>query len=133
MSTALEPTFRPPDGKEILFAGEDYSAANGGPGLFAIDPVSGPIRTIVEVGGNADLDSGSWAPDGGQLSYVSWDTTANDLTATTHIVSADGTNDRTLPRPPGALWDVAAAWSNDGTRLLLIRGYPASGRTRGQS
>jgi dipeptidyl aminopeptidase/acylaminoacyl peptidase len=70
VSTAYEPTFRPPDGKEILFAGTDSVATNGRPGLYAIDPVSGSIRTIVSVAGNADLDSGSWSPDGERLSYV---------------------------------------------------------------
>jgi hypothetical protein len=45
------------------------------------------------------------------------------LTARNHIVSVDGTGDRTLPAPPGGLWDALATWSNDGTRLFILRGY----------
>ncbi len=44
-------------------------------------------------------------------------------TCTTHVIAADGTGDRALPDPPGAVWNAGSAWSNDGTSLLIVRGY----------
>jgi hypothetical protein len=44
-------------------------------------------------------------------------------TARTHVVNADGTGDRLLDIPPGAFWMFGSDWSNDGTRLFLLRGY----------
>ena len=38
-------------------------------------------------------------------------------------MNADGTKDRALPTPQGAVWDAPLAWSNDGTRLAIMRGY----------
>ena len=35
----------------------------------------------------------------------------------------DGANDVTLPLPPRAAFQDAPAWSNDGTRLAITRGY----------
>ena len=49
--------------------------------------------------------------------------TSNVITARTHVIGADGRGDRVLPIPPAALWEAGVAWSNDGTRLLAIRGY----------
>ena len=40
-----------------------------------------------------------------------------------HVIAADGTGDITLPDPPGAVWNAGSAWSNDGSRLLILRGY----------
>jgi hypothetical protein len=48
---------------------------------------------------------------------------SSNLTAQTHVMAADGTGDRIVPIPPEAVWQAAFAWSNDGTRLLAIRGY----------
>ena len=45
------------------------------------------------------------------------------MTAHTHVISADGTGDRVLPAPRDAVWDAGWDWSNDGTRLLIVRGY----------
>ena len=65
-----------------------------------------------------------WSPDGSQIAYVEW-IDSGGLTAQTHIIAADGTNDRVLPIPDDAVWQAAFSWSNDGTRLLAIRGYTA--------
>ena len=50
-------------------------------------------------------------------------TDAEIITSRIHVLSADGTGDRVLPMPPSAVWEVFRGWSNDGTRLLAIRGY----------
>jgi len=120
---ATEPTFRPPKGDEILFVGTDDNSVNGGAGIYAIDIVSGKTRPIVETDPAHELNLATWSPDGSQLSYGMWDGTADALTVRLHIVGADGSGDRMLPAPSGMAWDLGAAWSNDGTRLLVIRGY----------
>jgi hypothetical protein len=122
VTSVTEPTFRPPDGREILFVGTDEDSGNGGPGIYAVDPASGDVRTIVEAAGSAGMDLATWSPDGSQLSYATWDTDVDALTVRTHVIGADGSGDRVLPAPDGMGWDVGAAWSNDGTRLLLVRG-----------
>jgi hypothetical protein len=48
------------------------------------------------------------------------------MTAQIHVVDADGTGDRLLPIPPGAVWEAFRSWSNGGTRLLATRGYTGS-------
>jgi hypothetical protein len=123
VTTVTEPTFRPPDGKEIMFVGADADPANGGPGVYAIDVATGAIRQIVENDASQALDLATWSPDGQFVSYATWLTEARGLTVRTHIVRADGTGDRALPLPVGAVWDLGAAWSNDGTRLHVVRGY----------
>jgi hypothetical protein len=84
---------------------------------------TGRVRAIVEADSTHELDLATWSPDGTALSYATWDATVGGLTVRTHIVNADGSNDRMLPLPPDADWDVGAAWSNDGTRLHIVRGY----------
>jgi len=116
-------TFRPPDGGEILFLGTDNISSNGGPGLFAFDRSSGSIRPIIEAGPTAELDMGSWSPDGSRISFATWDATAQGLTVRAHVVDADGSNDRELPLPRDAVIQFGNAWSNDGTRMLPVRGY----------
>jgi dipeptidyl aminopeptidase/acylaminoacyl peptidase len=118
-----EPTFRPPDGREIMFVGTDNDITNGGPGVYAVNVSTGDVRAIVEADASHELDLATWSPDGQLVSYAAWDATAEGMTVRTHIVGADGTGDRVFPLPPGAVFDIGAAWSNDGTRLLLVRGY----------
>lgn len=115
-------TFRPPAGTEILFVGGRDNDPTGH-GLFAVDPMRGAVRTVVKRFAGMDLTGGTWSPDGSRILYWSWDATVAWLTARTHIISADGTGDRELPGPPGAVWNAVAAWSNDGTRIFVVRGY----------
>jgi Tol biopolymer transport system component len=120
---AYEPTFRPPDGAEILFIGlNQYGSAAG---VFAVDLAGEHVRTIVEAQAGYDLAGAEWSPDGSRIAYWMWGGPDGDagLTAHTHVVAADGTGDITLPEPPGAVWSAGSAWSNDGARLFGLRGY----------
>ena len=45
------------------------------------------------------------------------------MSAATHIIDADGTNDRVLPAPEGSIWNALATWSNDGTRIFVVAGH----------
>jgi Tol biopolymer transport system component len=117
---AYEPSFRPPDGAEILFVGGSMNQSHG---VYAVDVSSGAVRPIVEPPPGYDLAGATWSPDGSRIAYWTWGGPGEGLTAHTHIVAADGTGDRQLPDPPGAVWNAGSEWSNDGTRLFILRGY----------
>ena len=119
--TAYEPSFRPPDGAEILFVGK--GGVPLGHGLYAVDVSSGLVRPIVEPSPNFDLAGATWSPDGSQIAYWSWAGEVEGITAHTHVVLADGSGDIQLPAPRDADWSLGSEWSNDGTRLLVLRGY----------
>jgi len=117
--------WRPPDGSEVL-AMDDGEDSNGiDNSIYAINVATGKVRTILT--GN-DVATGpwrghpAWSPDGSMISFGEWPG-LNGLDVRTHIIKADGTGDRILPIPTGALWQAPYVWSNDGTRLFAIRGY----------
>ena len=115
---ATEPSFRPPNGAEIMFVG----SAGMNHGIFAVNVASGAVRPVVEPPFTHDLAGATWSPDGSMVAYWSWQG-IDGIDARTHVVLADGTGDRELPAPPDAVWNAGSAWSNDGTRLLVVRGY----------
>jgi len=117
--SATESSFRPPDGAEILFVGSSSTAA----GLYAVDPVSGEVREILIVAPGMGLAGPSWSPDGSRIVYWVWDTFVMGLSAKSHVVNADGTDDRELPSPPGSIWNAHATWSNGGTQLFVAHGF----------
>jgi len=124
---ATEPTFRPPDGREIQFSGRGSDL-----GLFVFNPSTNQRRQIAKMPMGFDLAGASWSPDGSKVAYWMWDNAKEGLTAKSHIVNADGTADRELPSPPGEIWNSHATWSNDGKRLFLARGYtPGEDDVRG--
>lgn len=116
---ASEPSFRPPDGAEILFVGR----GSMGRGIFAVDPSTAEVRTIRVLTPGYDLAGANWSPDGSRIAYWSWDASAPAMTARSHVVEADGTGDRALPSPAGAVWNAHSTWSNGGTQLFIVRGY----------
>ncbi len=122
---ATNAAWRPPDGSEILFM--DLGDETG---IYAVSPEGGSVRTILERTTGRNRSDPKWSPDGSLISYVEW-VNVEGMTAQTHVIRADGTGDRVLPIPPTAVWQAAWNWSNDGTRLLAIRGYTATmDRTR---
>src|SRR5688572_6144583 len=139
---AYEPSFRPPDGAEFLFVGNPGSVGRAH-GLYAVDVSSGVLRTSVEPSPFYDLAGATWSPDGSRIAYWRWGGTSTGINARVHVISADGRDDLQLPAPPEAVWQATSAWSNDGSRLFLLRGYtpgfedvrpvviPADGRSSG--
>ena len=114
--------WRPPLGHELLFVDND----DGSSSCCAIHVVSaagGTPRTILGPRPFRSRAHLSWSPDGSQIAFDEWDNSAPDWTVQTHIIKADGTGERILPTPPGATWQASEGWSNDGTRLLVFRGY----------
>ena len=139
---AYEPSFRPPDGAEILFVGNPGIVGKAH-GLYAVEPSTGTVRTILEPSPVLDVAGAAWSPDGSRVAYWAWGGQAEGINARVHVISADGTSDRLLPAPSDAVWQATFAWSNDGSRLFVLRGYtpgfedvrpvviPADGRSSG--
>jgi Tol biopolymer transport system component len=119
---AASAAWRPPDGSEILFTGVD--TGNDCCAIKAVDAKTGRIRTILGIDPSG-LSRGfaQWSPDGSLISFAAWDGAGEGLTVQTHIIAADGTGERILPSPTGTKWQGTESWSNDGTRMLVIRGY----------
>ena len=120
--TALHsPIFRPPAGSEIVFAGEPVE--DGGAGLYGVDVKSGAVREILAPSAGVGRDWITISPDGSRIAYSAFVDDPDRNTYVVHVVSADGTGDRALPMPAGATFQDAPAWSNDGRRLIVARGY----------
>ena len=109
-------SFRPPDGDQIVFVTGDPAAVQ----TVNLDGTG--LQTLVPPKINTGVTGPRWSPDGVRVAYGTWPY-ADTATIRTHIVNADGTMDRALPMPQGAVWDAPLAWSNDGTRLAIMRGY----------
>jgi Tol biopolymer transport system component len=120
---AYEPTWRPPDGREIMFVGYANGPGISSGGVYAVDVASGAVRTIVEPLQDHDLAAATWSPDGSHVAYWRWGGANVGINAKTHVVAADGSGGRELPVPEGAVWNTGTEWSNDGTRLVVSRGY----------
>ena len=68
---AYEPSFRPPDGAEILFVGNPGERWRAH-GLYAVDVASGVVRTIIAPSPFFDLAGAVWSPDGSRIAYWRW-------------------------------------------------------------
>jgi Tol biopolymer transport system component len=121
---ATDAAWRPPDGSEILFMCESDVSGCSDSGIYAVNAQDGKVRTILASADAAGrfLGHPAWSPDGSLISFGEWPG-LNGIDVQTHIIAADGTGDRILPIPTGAVWQAPASWSNNGTRLLAIRGY----------
>ena len=121
---ATDAAWRPPDGSEILFQDNGTDSNGSDSGIYAVNVHDGKVRTILAGADAASRYRGhaAWSPDGSLISFGEW-MGVNGIDVQTHIIAADGTGDRTLPIPKGAVWQAPEGWSNDGTRLLVIRGY----------
>lgn len=123
--TVVEAAYRPPNGAELIVAGSTNGGTNG---IYAIDAKTETLRTIVApaAGVNAGfgVGFGRFSSDGSRLAYVTAAVPDDGPSSyRVHVIGLDGADDVTLPLPPGAVFQDAPAWSNDGTRLAITRGY----------
>jgi WD40-like Beta Propeller Repeat len=123
--TVVEAAYRPPNGAELIVTG----SANGGTnGIYAIDAKTGTLRPVVApaagVSAGFGVGLGRFSPDGSRLAYVTASVPDDGPSSTrVHTIGMDGADDVTLPMPAGAVFQDSPAWSNDGTRLAVTRGY----------
>jgi Tol biopolymer transport system component len=108
--SARDPTFRPPDGRQIAFTvGEDSSAA-----VYVADRDGGHPRRLASGGGPV------YSPDGSQIAYGRSYQPELEMNET-RVMNADGTNDRVVGDRPDIQYQGTPVWSPDGTKLLLFR------------
>ncbi len=121
---ATDAAWRPPDGSEILFMCNGSDSNCSDTGIYSVNALDGKVRTILPSADTAGRFRGNpaWSPDGSMISFGEW-MGINGIDVQTHIITANGGDDRTLPIPADAEWQAPINWSNDGTRLLAIRGY----------
>jgi len=113
-------SFRPPDGREIMFVGGE-PGSSGGQGIFAYDRATGTIRTIVEqVPGAIVQGEPTWSPDGSRLAYA---ISVRRETSRAFTVSAEGGEPRPVNAPGDTASESGPAWAHDGTHVALIRWY----------
>jgi dipeptidyl aminopeptidase/acylaminoacyl peptidase len=124
---AFAPAYRPPDGKQILFEGAPTSAM-GATGIYVINPDGSGLHNLVEATPTASSGGTSWSPDGSHIAFGEYDMTVQEWTAHTSVMSADGSDVRRLPMTNDAKWNYHGTWSNDGTRLVTVRGYDPFGQ-----
>ena len=115
------PSYRPSNGAEIIFAGG--STTGGGNGVYAVDVATGTVRTVVKPASGVGLDWVRVAPDGSRVAFSASTDDPSRATYSVHVSAIDGSEAVTLPMPTGATFQDAPAWSNDGTRIVVVRGY----------
>ncbi len=124
---AETPSWRPPDGRMLLFRSEGPSGA----GLYLVDP-NANVRPLMFTGeglnnGVLDFVGASWSPDGTRLSFHSQHRllvgAARPSASRIHIasVSFEGmvADDRMLEFDPNAYCECWAHWSPDGHFILF--------------
>ena len=117
--TTGEAAYRPPNGSELIVAGTGETN-----GIYAIELKTDTPRTIVPFAAGVGVGFVRVSPDGSRLAYVSSvDPDGGPSSYRVHVIGLDGRNDITLPLPARAVFQDAPAWSNDGTRLAVTRGY----------
>jgi Tol biopolymer transport system component len=118
---AMEPRFRPPDGREILF-----ERGNGDHAMYLVDIDGGTPRRLALGGGPM------YSPDGSRIAYFIIENRPNSteiLKVRLHVMNADGTDDRILADEAGIWYQNPREWSPDGSSVLVIRGYHDGRRT----
>ena len=126
----LEPAnYRPPDGREILVVAQPAGSATRG--IYVVDAATGEtLRMIVEPSPDSDVFRATWSPTGDAISYSRFAIAGAGLRALQHVVAADGTGDRQMDAGAGNAYNAAMSqWSNDGTRLVVLRGEGTAGQT----
>jgi hypothetical protein len=135
---AMAPTFRPPDGRQLLFRGQE-----GGRWSFYLVDVAGgdPVRLDIEgdrlEGGGYDLESPAWSPTGDRLAFHSLVRLPESLGQTNghriNVADIDRAGQVSAVRPlefdPTSDDEMFAQFTPDGTRLVFMQRFGLLGMT----
>ena len=113
----VEVAWRPRDGTEISAIGRDG-------GIYLVDVRSGAVGALVPPRDGIAVGGVSWSPNGSELAYYPWSASAEAFTVRARILNVATKQDRPVdPHGADAFWDGEAVWSNDGQRLVYVRGH----------
>ena len=114
------PTWRPPDGREILVVSHTPDLTSRG--VHVVDAATGQrVRTLVDPSTDAGVWTAGWSTDGAHVSYGLTTWGPNFPLIRTRIVGADGGGDRPLDVGAGINYDpVNSDWSNDRSRIVVV-------------
>ena len=111
----VEFAYRPSNGSEVAFIDKSMSIR-----LANLDTPT--VETLLPVAGQMGRRHPAWSPDGTALAYHEW-FMAPIFTSRSHVLDVDSGTDRVADSTGEFLWDGLPTWSNDGERLVLVRGY----------
>jgi Tol biopolymer transport system component len=115
------PSWLPPDGREIVFVGEQLSSDDPPPGIFAVHPDGSGLRQIsVRPAVDAqDYGEVNVSPDGTLVGYRGDDGAGGLFQA--HVLDLRTGLDRVLPSPAG-VGQFGPLFSPDGQSVVYLRG-----------
>lgn len=118
----VEPaSFRPTDPSEVLYMATDRTTMRG---IFVYDRETGKSTTIRKPTPGMDAYGAAWSPDGGSITFGTYDPNSAETSARTQIATGGGELTHPVDAAPGTAFDMRSSdWSNDGTRIVVNRMY----------
>ena len=117
-------TWRPPDGREILFRGEGDS-----PGIYAVRVADGDLRKISTRAANNEFDYQSMtvSQDGNTVSFSLWASSDVAPWPSIHMLDLETGEERVLRTTPESGLRGGATFSPDGVTVAYVRIDRAAG------